>query len=65
MNDLVIFWVVNRLYGITEAKEQIRIWSITTTITWSVDFVQLIILKEFYYTRLKWVPNMPIKKIKK
>ena len=38
------FWVTNRLMGINETKEQVRTWSITTTIAWAVGFVVLMIL---------------------
>lgn len=38
------FWVVNNLMGITETKEQIEVWSITSTIAWAVGFVMLILL---------------------
>lgn len=38
------YWVVNRLSGITETKEQIRVWSVSTTIAWAVGFIELIIL---------------------
>ncbi|MDL2311078.1 GntP family permease [Peptostreptococcaceae bacterium OttesenSCG-928-C18] len=38
------FWVVNRSLGITEAKEQIRVWSVTSTIAWAVGFVMLLII---------------------
>ncbi|MCY6957115.1 GntP family permease [Clostridium brassicae] len=38
------FWVVNRSLGIKDAKEQIKIWSVTTTIAWAVGLVELIIL---------------------
>lgn len=38
------FWVVNRSLGITEAKEQIKIWSVTSTIAWAVGFVILLII---------------------
>ena len=41
------YWVVNRLSGITDTKEQIRVWSITTTIAWAVGFVELLILNIF------------------
>ena len=41
------YWVVNRLSGITETKEQIRVWSITTTIAWAIGFVELLILNIF------------------
>jgi GntP family gluconate:H+ symporter len=41
------YWVVNRLSGITETKEQIRVWSVSTTIAWAVGFVELLILNIF------------------
>jgi len=41
------FWVTNRLMGISETKEQIRVWSVTTTIAWATGFVTLMILNIF------------------
>lgn len=41
------YWVVNRLTGITETKEQIRIWSVTTTIAWAVGLVEILIINIF------------------
>ena len=41
------YWVVNRLSGITDTKEQIRVWSISTTIAWAVGFAVLLILDIF------------------
>ncbi len=38
------FWVVNRSLGIKDAKEQIKVWSVTTTIAWAVGLIELIIL---------------------
>lgn len=45
------YWVVNRLSGITDTKEQIRVWSVTTTIAWAVGFVVLLILNIFMGSR--------------
>lgn len=42
------FWVVNRLLGIKNVKEQIRVWSVTTTICWAVGFVGLIIVNAIF-----------------
>ncbi|OLS01513.1 GntP family permease [Tissierella creatinophila] len=42
------FWVVNRTIGITNPKEQMRIWSIPTTIAWAVGFVSLLIINAFF-----------------
>ena len=38
------FNVVNRTIGIEDPKEQMRVWSITTTIAWAVGLVALLIL---------------------
>lgn len=38
------FWVVNNTLGIKNVKEQIRVWSLTSTIAWAVGFVELIVL---------------------
>lgn len=38
------FWVVNRTLGVSEAKDQLRIWSITSTIAWAVGVVEVLIL---------------------
>lgn len=43
------FWVVNNLMGITDTKEQIRNWSITSTIAWGVGFLELLILSIFLH----------------
>ncbi|SHN71931.1 GntP family permease [Desulfovibrio litoralis] len=37
------FWVVNRILGVSNVKEQIKIWSVTTTICWAVASTILII----------------------
>ncbi len=42
------FWVVNRMLGIKNVKEQIRVWSVTTTIAWAVGLVGLLILNTFF-----------------
>lgn len=41
------FWVVNRTLGITEVKEQIKVYSVASTIVWAVGFVELMILSLF------------------
>jgi GntP family gluconate:H+ symporter len=33
------FWVVNRLLGVDEVKDQLRVWSVPTTIGWAVSGV--------------------------
>ncbi|MEG1409372.1 MAG: GntP family permease [Terrisporobacter sp.] len=41
------FWVVNRTLGVTEVKEQLRGYSVASTIVWAVGFVELLILNIF------------------
>ena len=43
------FWVVNNLMGIKDTKEQIRNWSVTSTIAWGVGLVELLILSIFMH----------------
>lgn len=41
------FWVVNNLMGMTETKDQIKNWSITSTVAWATGFIELLILSIF------------------
>jgi GntP family gluconate:H+ symporter len=41
------FWVVNRTLGVSEAKDQLTIWSVTSTIAWAVGVVEVLILNIF------------------
>lgn len=41
------FWVVNRTLGVSEAKDQLRIWSVTSTIAWAVGVVEVLVLNIF------------------
>lgn len=41
------FWVVNRTLGITEASEQLKGYSIASTVVWATGFVELMILNIF------------------
>jgi len=41
---VAIFWVVNRLLGIDEVKDQIRVWSVPTTIGWAISGVLVTVL---------------------
>ncbi|MER2028708.1 MAG: gluconate:H+ symporter [Solibacillus sp.] len=42
-----LFWVVNRMLGIKEVKEQILVWSVPTTICWFVGLITLLIANVF------------------
>ncbi len=41
------FWVVNRMLGIKEVKEQIMVWSIPTTLMWFTGLIMLLIANMF------------------
>ena len=41
------FWVVNRTLGVSEAKDQLRVWSVTSTVAWAVGVVEVLILNIF------------------
>ena len=41
------FWVVNRTLGVSEAKDQLRIWSVTSTVAGAVGVVEVLILNIF------------------
>lgn len=38
-----LFWVVNRMLGIRNVKEQILTWSVPTTLAWAVSLVMLVL----------------------
>lgn len=37
-----LFWVVNRMLGIKNVKEQMLVWSVPTTIAWGVSLVMIV-----------------------
>ena len=39
-----LYWVVNRMMGIKDVKQQIMVWSIPTTIAWAIGLVGVLIL---------------------
>ena len=41
------FWVVNRTLGVSEAKDQLQVWSVTSTIAWAIGVVEVLILNIF------------------
>ena len=43
------FWVVNRTLGVSEAKEQLWTWSVTSTIAWAVGVIEVLILSIFMH----------------
>ena len=43
------FWVVNRSLGVTEVKEQIKVWSFTSTVLWAAGTVSLLIVNAIFF----------------
>ena len=41
------FWVGNRTLGVSEAKDQLKVWSVTSTIAWAVGVVEVLVLNIF------------------
>ncbi len=39
-----LFWVVNRMMGITDVKQQMAVWSISTTIAWAIGGISIALL---------------------
>lgn len=44
-----LFWVVNRMLGITKIKEQIMVWSVPTTLGWLTAGITLVIIDLVFY----------------
>lgn len=42
-----LFWVVNRMLGVTDVKRQILTWSIPTTVAWATSLVVILIADIF------------------
>ena len=41
------FWVVNRTLGVQEAKDQLTVWSVTSTVAWAIGVVEVLVLSIF------------------
>jgi gluconate:H+ symporter, GntP family len=39
-----LYWVVNRMMGITDVKKQMAIWSVSTTIAWAIGGISIALL---------------------
>lgn len=46
-----LFWVVNRMMGITDVRQQLMVWSIPTTIAWCVGGITVALLNLVFGTR--------------
>jgi GntP family gluconate:H+ symporter len=43
-----LFWVINRLLGIRNVKEQMLTWSVPTTLAWGTSLVTLLIANAIF-----------------
>ncbi|WP_026701586.1 GntP family permease [Salibacterium aidingense] len=43
-----LFWVVNRMLGIKNVKEQLLVWSVPTTIAWFVSLIMLVVVNGLF-----------------
>jgi GntP family gluconate:H+ symporter len=43
------FWVVNRTLEVSDAKDQMRVWSITTLLIWCIGVVETLVLSLFMH----------------
>ncbi len=39
-----MFWVVNRMMGITDVRQQMMVWSVPTTIAWAISLCGVLVL---------------------
>lgn len=42
------YWVVNRFIGIEDVREQIRVWSVPTTLAWATSGIFLVIVNAIF-----------------
>ncbi|WP_276372464.1 gluconate:H+ symporter [Chryseolinea sp. H1M3-3] len=43
-----LFWVVNRMMGIIDVKQQMAVWSVSTTIAWAIGGTSIALLNLFW-----------------
>lgn len=56
-----LFWVVNRMMGITDVKQQMLVWSVPTTLAWAVGGITVALVNALFGTGGKWVdPVAPL-----
>ena len=56
-----LFWVVNRMMGISDVKQQMIVWSIPTTIAWAVGGTSVALLNLLFGSGGTWLdPVLPL-----
>lgn len=56
-----LFWVVNRMMGISDVKQQMIVWSIPTTIAWAIGGTGVALLNLLFGSGGTWFdPVLPL-----
>ncbi len=56
-----LFWVVSRLIGMTDVKQQIIAWSLPTTIAWAIGGIMIALVNLCFGTGGSWLdPALPL-----
>ena len=56
-----LFWVVNRMMGISDVKQQMIVWSIPTTIAWAIGATGVALLNLLFGSGGTWFdPVLPL-----
>lgn len=56
-----LFWVVNRMMGISDVKQQMIVWSIPTTIAWAIGGTGVALLNLLFGSGGTWFdPLLPL-----
>lgn len=56
-----LFWVVNRMIGISEVKQQMVVWSVPTTIAWAIGGAGVALMNLLFGTGGSWLdPLVPM-----
>ena len=56
-----LFWVVNRMMGITDVKQQMMVWSLPTTLAWATGGASVAVLNFIWGTGGRWLdPLLPV-----
>jgi len=56
-----LFWVVNRMMGITDVKQQMMVWSLPTTLAWAVGGTGVALLNIISGSHGRWLdPVIPL-----
>ncbi|EDV6198147.1 GntP family permease [Salmonella enterica subsp. enterica] len=56
-----LFWVVNRMMGVSDVKQQMVVWSVPTTIAWAIGGTGVVLINLLFGSGGSWLdPLLPI-----